>query len=132
MARSSGMPTGRPLMGITRIIRARSRSVTIQRPTETTNSLDTTTETLDEHTEQLWLFQPTENVSQEITGERINGSLGALVVADTPDIQKNDRLTHGGVEYEVDTIVGHPEDGAADGTQSPDTDFFMVDLVRWQ
>lgn len=132
MTRSSGMPTGRPLAGITRIIRSRARSVTVERPTETTNSLDTTDETLSEHTEQLWLFEPTENVSQELVGERVEGSLGALGVADGLDIQKDDRITHGGVAYEIDTIVGHPDDAAADGTTQDGTKFFMVSLVRRQ
>lgn len=133
MARSSGIPTSRPRAGMTRIIRSRSRSVTVSRPTKQKNSLDDTTETLSEHTESMWLFQPRESVSEELAGERINGSLGALVVAERAvDIQKDDRITHGGVEYEVDTIVGHPEDAAADGTRSPDTDFFIIDLVRRQ
>ena len=132
MTRSSGMPTGTPLSAITRIIRSRARSVTIERPTQTTNSLDTTDETLNEHTVQLWLFQPTENVSQELVGERVDGSLGALGVADGLDLEKDDRLTHGGVEYEVDTIVGHPDDAAADGTTQSGTKFFVVSLVRRQ
>jgi hypothetical protein len=118
---------------MTRIIRSRSRSVTVSRPTTTQNSLDTSEETLSEHVEEMWLFQPREGVGQEFAGERITGSLGALVVAERAvDIQHNDRITHGGVEYEVDTIVGHPEDAPADGSRSPDTDFFVVDLVRRQ
>jgi hypothetical protein len=118
---------------MTRIIRSRSRSITVSRPTTTQNSLDTSEETLSDHTEDVWLFQPREGVGQEFAGERITGSLGALIVAeDAVDIEHNDRITHGGVEYEVDTIVGHPEDAAADGTPSPDTDFFVVDLVRRQ
>lgn len=132
MPRSSGMPSSSPLGGITRIIRARSRSVTLERPTKTTNSLGTTEETLAEHTESMWLFEPTESVSQEMTGEQINGGLGALVVADTPNIKKDDRITYGGVEYEVDTVVGHPQDAAADGTEAPNVDFFVVDFRRRQ
>jgi hypothetical protein len=126
------MPTATPLSGITRIIRSRARSVTVERPTQTTNSLDTTDETLAEHTAQLWLFQPTENVSQELVGERVEGSLGALGVADSLDLEKDDRITHGGVEYEVDTIVGHPDDADADGTTQGGTNFFVVSLVRRQ
>lgn len=126
------MPTSRPLGGITRIIRARSRSVTVNRPTTTTNSVGTNEETLTEHTESMWLFQPTESVSQELTGEQINGGLGALVVSGTPDIAKDDRITYGGVEYEVDTVVGHPQDGDADGAASDGVDFFVVDFVRRQ
>jgi len=118
---------------MTRIIRSRSRSITVSRPTTTQNSLDTTEETLNEHSEQMWLFQPREGVGQELAGERVTGSLGGLTVAeDDVDIQHNDRITHGGVEYEVDTIVGHPEDAPADGTPSELTDFFLVDFVRRQ
>lgn len=133
MARSSGLPTGRLRAGMTRIIRSRSRSVTVSRPTSQTTALDDTTETLEEHVERMWLFQPSENVSQELAGERINGSLGGLLVAERAvDVEKDDRITHGGVEYEVDTVIGHPEDDAADGTMSPDTDFFIISFVRRQ
>ena len=133
MKLSSGVPRQRGLDGITRIIRARTRSVTVNRVTETKGSLDETQTTTDGHTESVWLFEPRENVAQEIAGERLEGSLGGLTVADgTVDIQHNDRITHGGVEYEVDTVVGHPEDGDADGTSSPDTDFWIVNFVRRQ
>lgn len=118
---------------MTRIIRSRSRSVTVSRPTTEKNSLDGTTETLSEHVENIWLFEPREQVANEITGERITGSLGGLLVADGGvDIQKDDRITHGGVDYEVDTVVGHPDDNAADGTDSAGTDFFVVNFVRRQ
>jgi len=118
---------------MTRIIRSRTRSITVSRPTTTQNSLDTTEETLSEHTEDMWLFQPREGVGQEFAGERISGSLGGLVVAeDDVDIQHNDRITHGGVEYEVDTTIGHPEDAPADGTASPEVDFYVVNFTRRQ
>jgi len=72
-------------------------------------------------------------VGQEFAGERITGSLGGLVVAeDDVDIQHNDRITYGGVEYEVDTIIGHPEDNPADGGRSHDTDFYVVNFTRRQ
>lgn len=133
MARSSSIPTSQPLSGITRIVRTRTRSVTISRPTTTTNALDDIEKTLSEHTEDMWIYEPRESVGQEFAGERINGSLGALVVADRAvDLQKDDRLVHGGVEYEIDTIVGHPEDTEPDGTVSPNTKFFVIDFVRRQ
>jgi hypothetical protein len=107
--------------------------VTIDRPTESVGSLDEVQTTTDEHTEQMWVFEPRENVAQELAGERIEGSLGGLSTADgTVDVQHNDRLVHGGVEYEVDTVVGHPDDADADGTASPDTDFWVVSFVRRQ
>jgi len=81
----------------------------------------------------LWLFAPQDSVADEIAGERVNGSLGGLTTADGDvDVQKNDRVTHGGVEYEVDTVIGHPEDAPADGTATPDTDFFIISFVRRQ
>lgn len=133
MVRSSGIPTGRPIAGMTRIIRSRSRSITVSRPTTTKNALDGTSETLTEHTESVWLFEPREQVATEMTGERIDGSLGGLVVAGRAvDIQTNDRITYGGVEYEVDTVVGHPQDNLSDGTPSVETDFFIVSFVRRQ
>lgn len=131
MSRSSGLPTGRLRAGMTRIIRSRARSVTIKRPTKTKNSLDDTVETIDEHIENIWLFQPQENISQELTGERINGSLGGLLVAERGvNVQKDDRVVHGGIEYEVDTVVGHPEDTNADGGRVDGTDFFVISFVR--
>lgn len=118
---------------MTRIIRSRTRSVTVSRPTTTKNSLDGTSETVEEHTEHIWLFQPREQVAAEVAGDRITGSLGGLVVAGRAvDIQKDDRITHGGVEYEVDTVIGHPDDNSADGTQSLGTDFFIINFVRRQ
>lgn len=132
MARSSGIPTKRPISGITRIIRSRSRSVTVSRPTRETNALDEEVETLNEHVEDMWLFEPREQAASEIAGDRINGSLGGLVVAERQvDIQHGDRITHGGVEYEVDTVVGHPDDDQADGSVSEGTDFFVVNFTRW-
>lgn len=131
MELSTGLPRQKGIAGATRVIRARTSSTTVKRPTESKGSLDETTTTLSEHVEDLWLFSPQESIAQEIVGEHPNGSLGALAVSDgTVDIQHNDRITHGGVVYEVDTVVGHPEDGDADGTRSEGTDFWMIDLVR--
>lgn len=133
MPRSSGIPTSRPISGITRIIRSRARSVTVSRPTVQKNSLDGTSETITEHTEQMRLFEPRESIAEEVTGERVNGGLGALVVAEsTVDVQKDDRITYGGVEYEVDTIIGHPQDGQPDGTESPETEFYVISFTRRQ
>jgi hypothetical protein len=39
---------------------------------------------------------------------------------------------HGGVEYEIDTIVGHPNDDEPDGTGSPNTDFWVITFERRQ
>lgn len=133
MARSNGIPRQRGLGVITRIIRARARAVSVTRVETSTGSLDEVTETTTDHTESLWLFDASERVADEVAGERIEGNLGALAVADgTVDIQHTDRIVHGGVEYEVDTVVGHPEDDDADASPSPETDFWLVDMVRRQ
>lgn len=123
MDRSSGIPRQRGLRGITAIIRSRTKSTTVTRVTETTGALDQAEETKSEHSESLWLFEPEEARSRVPEGERIDGDLGALAIADgTVDIQNGDRLTHGGVEYEVDTVVGRPDDGS--------TDYWAINLVR--
>lgn len=128
---TSGLPRRVGLAGLTRVIRYRTSSVTVSRPSESKGSLDQTTTTTSDHTEDLWLFEPRENVSQELTGERIDGSLGGLAVSDgTVDLNHNDRVTHGGIEYEIDTIVGHPDDGDPDGSSSPDTDFWVISFTR--
>lgn len=132
--RSTGIPRSKGLLGIRRIIGSRTRSVTVKRPSTSTGSLgETDTDSTDNHPEYIWLFEPDETVSTEITGERLDGSLGGLVVADGDvDIQHNDRVVHGGVEYEVDTIVGHPQDGETDGDQSPETEFWYITFNRRQ
>lgn len=133
MARSTGLPRRTGIAGITRVVRARTRAVTVSRVSESTGSLDEVQTSTTDHTEDLWLFEPRESVAEELVGERVNGGLGGLAVADgTVDLQRDDRITHGGVEYEIDTVVGHPEDADPDGTTSPDTDFWLVNFVRRQ
>jgi hypothetical protein len=133
MARSSGIPRSHGLIGIRRIIGARTRSVTVSRPTETTGSLGETETTTTDHTENIWLFEPNESVASEITGERIEGTLGGLTVADgSTDLQHSDRIVHGGVEYEIDTIVGHPDDDEPDGTVSSNAKFWYITFTRRQ
>lgn len=133
MVRSSGTPRRRALGHMSRIIRSRAEPVTFARPTESKNALDDTTTSLTEHTESVWFFDPDEGVGTVDTGERVNGAIAALTVADdSVNIQLNDRVTHGGVEYEVDTVIGQPVDADADGTASPETSFFIIDMVRRQ
>jgi len=109
--RSSGLPRSKALHGQTRIIRARATDVTVWRQAETVGVLDEVTTTETEHTEQIWLFEPRESIAEELSGERIEGGLGGLIVSDgTVDVEHGDRVRYGGVEYEVDTIVGHPTD----------------------
>lgn len=133
MALSTGLPRLKGIAGITRIIRARVSATTISRPDASKGSLDETSTSTADHSEDMWLFEPRESIANELAGERINGGLGGLVVADgTVDLQKDDRIVHGGIEYEIDTIVGHPEDDDTDGTDSPETDFWIVTFTRRQ
>ena len=133
MSLSTGLPRQKGLFGIAHIVRARSNATTISRVTTSKGTLDETSTSTTEHTEKLWLFEPRESVAEEIAGERVNGGLGALAVADgSVDLQLNDRVIHGGVEYELDSVVGHPEDEDADGTTSSDTDFWLASFVRRQ
>lgn len=133
MALSTGIPRGKGLGGITRIIRARVTATTVSRPSASKGSLDGSSTSTSDHSEDLWLFEPRESVAEEVIGERVNGGLGALAVADgTVDLQKDDRITHGGVVYELDTVVGHPGDDDPDGTSSPSTDFWLATFVRRQ
>lgn len=133
MVRSTGLPQRKGIAGITRIVRARVSAVTVSRVSTSKGSLDESSTSTSDHTEDLWLFEPRESVAEELAGERINGGLGGLAVADgTVDLQTDDRIVHGGVEYEIDTIVGHPEDDEPDGTDSPETDFWLVTFTRRQ
>lgn len=123
MARSSGIPRGRGLRGITRIISARTTPTTITRPNEQKGSLDQTEEFTSTHQEDLWVFAPNEQRIQSLAGERLTGDLAALAIADgTVDVQPDDRLTHGGVEYEVDSVEGRPDDA--------ETDYWTISLIR--
>lgn len=132
MSYSSGLPTGRGISHITQIIRQRTSATTVTRATKTRNDLDGTDETTSEHTEDMWLFAPNESTPTEITGYEVNGSLGGLLVADGgEDLAIEDRIVHGGVEYEVDSVVGHPNDESPDGSSDyPDVDFWVIDFTR--
>ncbi|WP_226041174.1 hypothetical protein [Natrinema sp. DC36] len=103
--------------GITRIISARATAKTFTSVSQTKNSLDQTDETTSEYSEDMWLFDPEERTTSEVAGERVRGDLGGLIIAEgdgsgnyEEPVERNDRIVHGGVEYEVDTIVGVPDD----------------------
>lgn len=123
MVRSSGLPTSRGRHGMRRVVSARSEPVVVTRPTTTVNDLDETVETTSEHTESLRLYEPQERRAAQRTGERVEGALGGLAVADgTFDMQRGDRVTHGGVVYEVDSVVAHPS--------TNDPDLYVLDFTR--
>lgn len=127
--RAGGAPLGRAVTTIAGIIDARATSVVLTRPSKSTGSLDETKEQTNDHTEQMWLVSPDESISQDPAGERISGDLRALTL-DGADVQKDDRLTYGGVEYEVDTIVGRPDDANSDGTTHNGVEYFDITLMR--
>lgn len=128
-SRGSAVPGDRASHVIADIIDDKSRKVVVERPTEQTGTLDESTETLDEYVEALWLTDTQKFISEEDTGERFTGSLRAFGV-DGINIKHGDRLTYGGVEYEVDTVEGQPDDVEADGSSHDDTDYFEITLVR--
>jgi hypothetical protein len=123
MVRSTGLPTQKAHSGMRRIISARSEPLVVTRPTTTVNSLDETVETTNEHTETVWLYEPQERRAAQQTGERVTGALGGLAVADgTFDMERGDRVTHGGVEYEADAIVAQPS--------TDNTELYVIDFTR--
>lgn len=130
MARAGGAPRGRALGAITKIIGSRTSATTITRPTTTTDSLDQKTETTTTHTEDLWITEPSKVQTEVSTGERLDADLMALGI-DGIDVQQDDRIDHGGVTYEVDTVIGVPEDNDADGTAHSETEYFRAMLERY-
>lgn len=128
---AGGAPLTRGPRQIASIIRARTQAVEITRATESTGSLDETTETTSTFTEDLWLGDVSESLSSVVSGDRSVGTLTALGL-DGIDIEVDDRLSYGGVEYEVDTVVGRPADADADGTSHDGTRYFAITLERRQ
>jgi hypothetical protein len=94
--------------------------------------LDETTETTSEFTENVWVYNPRERTTQADAGERVLGDARGLMLAETdydPDtddepVLKDDRITHGGVDYEVLTVVGLPDE--------QDPSLWMIEFERRQ
>jgi len=127
MVRSTGFSRSRALGGITRIIGARATAKTFTNPTKTKGSLDQTSETTSEYSLDVWLFDPEENVVGVDAGERVTGDLGGLIVDDgtnSEPVDKDDRIVHGGVEYEADTVIGVPDD--------ENVNYWTVSFIRRQ
>jgi len=99
------------LILMARTVRHRAIPIEIRRATTTTGSLDEQQETVSTRTEGVWLFNPRENEAPSRVGDRIDGQLGGLVVADGGvDIETGDELTHGSGDYEIREIIGLPND----------------------
>lgn len=109
MVRSNGVPRVSGLRHIRKIVQSRETAVTVTSVDYSTNELDESIETKNEHTEQLWLYEGTSRLTQELVGERPVGTLSGI--ATTPiDIQKDDRITYNGTEYDVQEIRKAPDD----------------------
>lgn len=91
-----------------RRIGARSSDYTVTRVTETVNDAGETVTTESTHTVSLWCFEPRNVTAEFSSGEHTSGSLQALSNP-SEDITFDDRLTHGGVEYDVDDVSMYPD-----------------------
>lgn len=131
MAISTGIPRRRVHGHLTSIIDARAESVVVTSVVETTNSLDEVVEQTSEHTEQMWLTDASEGRASELAGEYSTGTLVGLAAADgAVSASVGDTVTYGGVEHEITSIVGKPNDG--DVGNSPDTEFWVFEFERKQ
>lgn len=92
-----------------RRLNARSSAYTVTRVTETVNDVGEIVESESTHTVNLWCYSPRNVTSQLISGEHTSGDLQGLVKP-SEDITFDDRLTHGGVEYEVDDVTVFPDE----------------------
>lgn len=98
--RSSGIPRLSGLGHIRKIIQSRQTPTNAVTVDYTTNEWDESIEQETGYTTQLWLYQGTSRIVQEMLGERTVGTLSGL--GTTPnDVGVDDRLIYGGVEYEV-------------------------------
>jgi len=132
MARSTGISSDLHYGRMRTIVSTRATAVVFTRPSTSTGTLDETTETTSEFTEQVWVYNPRERTTQADAGERVLGDARGLMLAETdydPDtddepVQKDDRITHGGVDYEVLTVVGLPDE--------QDPSLWMIEFERRQ
>jgi hypothetical protein len=107
--RSSGIPRLSGLGHIRKIIQSRQTPTNAVTVNYTTNEWDETVEQETGYTTQLWLYQGTSRIVQEMLGERTVGTLSGL--GTTPnEVDVDDRLIYGGVEYEVVEKTPMPEE----------------------
>jgi len=107
--RSSGIPRLSGLAHIRKIIQSRQKLTNAVTVNYTTNEWDETVEQETGYTTQLWLYQGTSRIVQEMLGERTVGTLSGL--GTTPNaVEVDDRLIYGGVEYEVVEKTPMPQD----------------------
>lgn len=100
----------RPVKHYYRLINQRAMSYDIARVTgETVNDVGETVEETNEFTESLWCFTPRNTTEQVMSGERTRGKLQGLAIH-SADLMMDDRLTHGGAEYEISNMTMMPDE----------------------
>lgn len=104
------------------IVSDRAETFTVTRPTESKGDMGAYEETTVTHDEDIYVYSPRHVSEQVARGEQQTGSLRALADP-TADVQKDDRITHGSVAYEV---LADPE-GIPDDS-SPEV--LQFDLTR--
>lgn len=94
---------------IRQIVAARQSPTEVTSITYTTNEWDEEVEQTTDTIEDIWLYQGTSRLVQELIGEQLRGSINGL--ATTPiGIELDDRITYNGVEYDVTGVTPLPED----------------------
>lgn len=93
-----------------RRIDARSSSYTVTRVIgTTTNDVGEPVPDTTEFDVNVWCYTPRGRTAEWMSGDHTTGVLQAMSNADV-DLQYDDRLTHDGVEYEVDEIITYPDE----------------------
>ena len=109
MVRSSGVPRSMGLRHIRKIIQSRQSPTEVTQIEYTTNEWDEEVEQTNTITTDLWLYQGTSRIVQEMLGERTVGTLNAIGTYPA-NVELDDRLTYNGVTYEVVERTPMPED----------------------
>lgn len=94
---------------MTQVVRVRSSTYTVYRPTDGTSRFGESDTSLDSGRDvSMWLFEPEEINQDTEFGDRLGGDLQGLALP-SADVQVHDELTHGAEDYEVERIMHHPD-----------------------
>ena len=97
---------------IRQIVRQKSSPYDITRPTDRGNARfgesDASTTTIEDVS--LYLYDPGESALDTEFGDRLSGDLNGLALPNV-DVNKDDRLTYDGTEYEVADVPAMVKDG---------------------
>lgn len=100
--------------GLRRVIRHRSTTFSLQRPSHSAGRFgDESSTTTTISGVDLWLHPPRTMMQNTEFGDRRPADAVALGL-DTADVQVNDRLTDGGTVYEVDDVEYLPNESEAE------------------